>query len=264
MPYVKEVCIAGKILEVRKYHTARYNMAGEKRGQKIKASCESQKRVNEREAVRRLARKMNANFDDDSGMLVTLTYMPGKRPKTSVQMGDDMRNFLKKLRKLFKAGNTELKYIYVKELGKRGAAHIHILMSACDVRELNKCWDKGFVRADALYSDGDYTNIARYFVKYAEKTEETEGKLIGKRWNSSRNLKEPVIIKSVVNANTFNKGIRERKGYVLDPDTVKSGYTELGYKYLSYKMRKAAPVQQAHKFKKAPWRKQELQRAGAE
>ena len=54
-----------------------------------------------------------------------------------------------------------------------------------------------------LDSDNDYTRIAQYFVKYANKTEETLGRRIGKRWNSSRNLKEPVIVKQVVNANTF-------------------------------------------------------------
>ena len=31
MPYIKEICVAGRILEVRKYHTLRYNCKG-KRG----------------------------------------------------------------------------------------------------------------------------------------------------------------------------------------------------------------------------------------
>ena len=243
-PYIKEICVAGKILEVRKYHTIRYNVRGEKRNERSNKTRECQKRVNEREAIRKLARKMNANFDDNSGILVTLTYLPENRPTDSVQMGNDMKYFLKQLRKIFKTNNDILKFIYVKELGKRGAAHIHILMSACDVRDIKRCWNKGGVSVDALYSDGDYTNIAKYFVKYAEKIEETEGKLIGRRWNSSRNLKEPIIIKKVVQANTFNQRIVQKQGYLLDTSSIRDGYTEFGYRYFSYVMKKVAPVQE--------------------
>lgn len=189
MPYIKEVCRAGKILEVRKYHTIRYNMPLEKRRSRTKVSSESQKRTNEREAIRRLSRKMNANFSDETGMLVTLTYLPVNRPDNSKQMSSDIKYFLKELRKIFKAREDELKFIYVKELGKRGAAHIHILMSMCDIRDIRKCWKKGGVNVKPLYTDGDYSGIASYFIKYAARTEETEGKLIGKRWNCSRNLR---------------------------------------------------------------------------
>lgn len=238
MPYIKEICMAGKILEVRKYYTLRYNCKGEKREGRCKHTCECQQKVNRRNAERTLRRLMNANFTDNTGMLVTLTYLPKNRPENSAQMQNDMRNFLKMLRKKFKARGETLKYIYVKELGKKGAAHIHILMSVCDIRELRECWKKGSARADALWSKGDYTNIAKYFIKYAAKTEETEGRLIGKRWNASRNLKQPVVIKKIVQANTFSQRISEKKGYQLDPTSVREGYTEFGFKYFSYVMRK--------------------------
>lgn len=129
MPYIKEVCRAGRILEVRKYHTIRYNMAGEKRRSRIKVSSECQKQINEREAIRKLSHKMNANFSDDTGILVTLTYLPANQPENFTQMSSDMKYFLKELRKIFKKNDGVLKFIYVKELGKRGATHIHILMS---------------------------------------------------------------------------------------------------------------------------------------
>ena len=238
MPYIKEICMAGKILEVRKYYTLRYNCIGERRGARCKHTCECQAKVNLRNAERTLRRLMNANFTDDTGMLVTLTYLPKNRPGNSVQMQSDMRNFLKKLRKVFKAGNMILKYIYVKELGKRGAAHVHMLMSVCDVRKLRECWNKGGVCVKPLYSDGDYSDIARYFIKYSADTEKVEGKLIGKRWSASRNLKQPIVIKKIVKANTFNQRIPEKKGYLLDPTSVAEGYTEFGYRYFSYTMRR--------------------------
>lgn len=238
MPYIKEICMAGKILEVRKYYTLRHNCKGEKRDARSKTTCECQERVNYREAERKLRRKMNANFTDDTGMLVTFTYLKENRPEDSKQMGVDMRNLLKELRKEFKKNEDELKFIYVKELGKRGAAHVHMMMSICDIRILRKCWKKGGVRIDPLWSKGDYTNIAKYFVKYARKTEETEGKLVGRRWTCSRNLKQTIVIKVVVNANTFNHRIMKKDGFVLDPTSVQEGYTEFGYRYFSYVMKK--------------------------
>lgn len=242
MPYIKEICVAGKILEVRKYHTIRYNVRGEKRTARVKLTGERQKKVNERESLRKLTRSMNTNFSDETGMLVTLTYLPAKRPAGSSEMADDMRNFLKKLRKIFKKNDDVLKFIYVKELGKKGAAHIHILMSICAVTDIRKCWNKGGVNVKPLWSDGDYSGIAKYFLKYADKTIETEGELVGKRWNSSHNLKRPIIIRKVVNANTFNMRIPEKPGYVLDQTSVQEGYTEFGYRYFSYTMKQTAPV----------------------
>lgn len=238
MPYIKEICMAGKILEVRKYYTLRYNCRGEKRGERCRHTCECQQKVNYRNAERKLRRLMNANFTDETGMLVTFTYLPKNRPQDSAEMQNDARNLLKKLRKVFKGNEDILKYIYVKELGKRGAAHIHMLMTICGIKELKQCWAKGGVRIDPLWSKGDYSNIARYFIKYAAKTEETEGRLIGKRWNSSRNLKQPIVIKKVVRANTFSQRIPDKKGYILNPDSVREGYTEAGYKYFSYTMYK--------------------------
>ena len=188
MAYIEEKCIAGSVVTIRKYYTFRHNCKGEKREKRSHLTSEAQKKVNIRIAERNLAALMNSNFTDDTGMLVTFTYKKDLRPPTSDVMQKDMRQFLKKLRTQFKKLDMPLKYIYVKELGKKGGAHIHMLMSACDVRILRDCWTSGYVRIDPLWSDGDYTNIARYFIKYTQKTEETEGCLILK------NAYRPVMI----------------------------------------------------------------------
>ena len=156
----------------------------------------------------------------------------------------DIRNLLKALRREFE-NIGPLKYIYVKEIGSKGAHHIHMIMSVCDVRVLKRCWNKGFVHVKPLDSDNDYTRIAQYFVKYANKTEETLGRRIGKRWNSSRNLKEPVIVKQVVNANTFADKTRrstirkcEKQGYYMVKDSERTGISEMGFRYYEAKFRR--------------------------
>lgn len=242
MPYVKEICIAGSVITIRRYHTLKYNCKGEKRGNREKVTTEAQERINRKAAERKLAAKMNANWTDDTGMLVTFTYAKDCRPPTIDDMSADIRNMLKKLRKEM---DKPPRYIYVKEIGKKGASHIHMIMDVCDLQILKRCWVKGFIHVKPLDSDNDYTRIAEYFIKYANKTEETLGKRIGKRWNSSRNLKEPTIIKKVVNANTFAEKARkntirkyEMNGYYMVKDSEISGISELGFRYYEAKFRR--------------------------
>lgn len=244
MPYIKEICIAGSVITIRRYHTLRYNCRGERRESREKVTTAKQETINRRLAERKLAAKMNTNFTDETGMLVTWTYARESRPPTPDDMTVDIRNLLKALRREFE-NIGPLKYIYVKEIGSKGAHHIHMIMSVCDVRVLKKCWNKGFVHVKPLDSDDDYTRIAQYFVKYANKTEETLGRRIGKRWNSSRNLKEPVVVKQVVNANTFADKTRrstirkyEEQGYYMVKDSERTGISEMGFRYYEAKFRR--------------------------
>lgn len=241
MPYIKETCVAGSVITIRRYHTLRYNCEGEKRGQRENVTTEFQRELNIRAARRKLAGLMNANFTDNTGMLVTWTYAKDKRPPTIDDLNKDIRNLLKKLRKYI----PNVKYIYVKEIGSKGACHIHMIMDICDLNTLKKCWNNGFVHVKPLDSDNDYTRIAEYFIKYSQKTEETTGERIGKRYNASRNLKKPVVIKEVVNANTFaNKTRRstirkyEDKGFYMVSGSEISGYSEMGFRFYEVKFRR--------------------------
>lgn len=240
MPYVKEICVAGSVVTIRRYHTLRYNCKGERREGREKPTTEVQRAINTRAATRKLAGLMNTNWRDDTGMLVTYTYARDSRPPTPDDMNVDIRNLLKKLRKAV----PNIKYIYVKEIGKKGAHHIHMIMNICDIQILKKCWGKGYVDVKPLDSDNDYTRIAEYFIKYSKKTEDATGK-VGRRWNPSRNLKKPVVIKKIVNANTFADKARkstirkyENKGYYLVTGSEVSGISELGFKYYEVKFRK--------------------------
>lgn len=50
MPYVERVTRAGKTIEVDRYYTSRYHKAGIKRGDKVKPTKETQKKVNGRQS----------------------------------------------------------------------------------------------------------------------------------------------------------------------------------------------------------------------
>lgn len=234
MPYIKEVCVAGDTIEINKYYSVRYHSKGEKRDPKVNRTSEAQKRVNQRKASRDLRRLMNTNFKDGD-LLVRLDFHKVETPNGSIDMQALMSKSIRKLRAEFKKRGRPLKYIYVKEIGPRGGRHIHLMISKCSTDVLMKCWPYGGIHVDPLISKGQYSKVAEYFIKYAAKTEETEGQLIGKRWYASRNLEKPKISKHIISANTFRKEARCKKGYEVDKDSVREGISGFtGYEYFSY------------------------------
>lgn len=236
MSYIKETCVTKNIIEVRKYYTYGNHPPGAKREKKKKESPERVKRSNQRVAGRKLRRLMNNNFEDGD-YLVRLDFCADKKPKDSQGMQKEMQNFIRRLKSRFKKARKELKYIYVKEVGSKGSRHIHMMMNKCEVEMIRECWTAGAIHIDPLYSNGQYAKIAEYFIKYAAKTEQTEGKLVGKRWYASQNLKKPIVKKKKTKAGRFLKDIHVPKGYYLDKDSVEEGVSELtGYEYFSYSL----------------------------
>ena len=233
MPYIEEVCIAGRTVEVSKYYSFRVHTKGEKRTSTGESTSEAQKKINQRRAGIKLRRLMNNNFKDGD-FLIRLDFHE-VHPQTSEEMQTLTGNFIRRLKREYQKTGIDLKYIYVKELGKQGGRHIHLLVNQNSADLIRKCWGYGGIHIDPLISEGQYRKIAEYFIKYAAKTEETEGKLIGKRWYASRNLVPPKVKKKVITSNSFRTKVKELKGYYLDADTERYGISETtGYEYFSY------------------------------
>jgi hypothetical protein len=233
MSYVLEVCICGRVIETRKYFDARAHPPGEKREPKKKVTSEAQYEINRRKAERDLRRLMNTNFRDGD-FLVRLDFFKEDRPDGSM-MQEMVRKFLRRMREALKRIGQELKYIYVIEIGPRGGRHVHLMISRCELELIRKCWTHGGIHIDPLNSGGQYKKIAAYFIKYSERTRQTEGQLVGRRWNPSRNLKKPIIKKRRIGAKRYRENIRVPEGYVLDQESVVYGVADYsGYAYFSY------------------------------
>ena len=84
MPYVRETCVAGDVIEISKYYSYRAHTKGEKRSPKKIPSSMAQKRANDRKAERDLRRLMNANFKRGD-YLLRLDFYEHK-PKDSKEM----------------------------------------------------------------------------------------------------------------------------------------------------------------------------------
>lgn len=234
MSYIQETCIAGNTIEISRYYNFNHRPKGMARAEKTKPTTDQQKKNNERRAEKKLRLLLNANFGAGDYHII-LNYAKELRPADRKEMRENARKFLRQLRKEYKKQGKELKYIHVMEIGKKGAMHHHLVINRLDVEIIRKAWTKGRVHIYPLDDSGQYAQLASYLIKYTSATLNTENALQGKRWDSSRNLKKPVIIRKVIHRNTFRSEPKERKGYYIDKNSIKNYISnETGYQYMSY------------------------------
>lgn len=243
MPYMMKVSTAGKTVEVKKYFSARYGHHAPK-GETVAPTSERVKRVNRRRAEEKLRLIMNANFVDGRDALVTLDFSPENRPESYDDMKRQVQNFLQRLRRKYKKLGIQCKYIWVGEIGPKGGVHVHMMLNEVDRiggKGLMELWGLGATHIDTLWSHGQYRAIASYFMKYTDKTEETTGVHLGKKYNPSHGLTQPKVTVTVVMRNSFHRKVRPWKGYRLEKNKEGNEYyfavsDITGLPYLSYTM----------------------------
>ncbi len=240
MPYIKETCIAGNTIEVRKYYSPRYGVKGEKRKKRLKPTEESVKRANVRKAETDLRRLMNHNFDKKAWS-VTLTF---RRQPSLEELQKAVARFTRKLRTIAKRNQekntkkeqSEMKYIYVLGIGPR-RRHAHMLITGLTAEEISDAWEEGHMSHQRVYSD-NLRDLASYYIKNAEESRKhliEAGLSPGRRWNGSRNLIKPEPQKEVIKANSYKTDIRCPKGYYIDKDTIYEGVSSFtGLEFFEY------------------------------
>lgn len=229
--YILEICHAGRTMEVCKYHSPSCRPKGMKRAKKEKLTKEEQFRVNERQAEKKLRRLINNNYEPGDYHLV-LTYRKEERPEDEDRMEKDIRNFHLAMKRACKRLEVEYKYVHVPEIGERGALHHHLVIPKIDVEIIRRIWNKGRIRISPLDDTGQYSELASYLIKYSSKMLKSKKRLQGKRWNASRNLKKPKVIKKPVIRNTFRKKHEERKGWYIDKNMSCEYVDSQGYEHI--------------------------------
>lgn len=245
MPYIERITKAGKTIEIERYFTSRYKKKGIKRGDKVKPTTEQQKKINTRQAERKLRILINANFGyGDYHLVLDYIRKKGEEPRSKEQMRKDMDVFLRELRKECKKTRSPLKYINIMEIGEKGARHHHLVINQIETKIIQKCWYKAYeghnrIKVFPLDDSGNYADLASYLIKYTDKhRKEEDGALQGKRWNCSKNLVRPVPeVRIITNRQWFQSEPREVKGYYVDKNSVSKGMHDpeyYGYGYFRY------------------------------
>ncbi len=151
-----------------------------------KGTCESQKKVNDRNKVRKFIQLINANFKANIDIVVHVGYSGAYNP-TIEQMDRDIENYKRRLRYAMKKhGWGELKIVVVREFddASQKKKHAHII---CNFPNRDM--------AEALWKHCDYPNARRLksndfgltgLAVYLKK--DPKGK---KSYKASRNLYKP-------------------------------------------------------------------------
>lgn len=199
MPYIESITEAGRTIEVERYYTPRYGSRGHPHKPRMRATPEEQKRINEKQAEKKLRRLINANFSPgDYHVVLSYARARGDPHRTKEEMKDDIAKFLRAMRKEYKALDKELKYIHVAEIGEKGARHHHLVVNKTDIEIIQRCWTHGRIHINPLDDSWNYAKLAAYLIKYSSRMLGSEEKLQGKRWNASRNLVHPEPKKKVI------------------------------------------------------------------
>ncbi len=163
-------------------------MWGKKR---YRESTPKQKRLNEKKAKRYFEALVEANFELEKDLHITLTFSNEDYPASKEEALKRVKNWIGRLNyRRKKKGMEKCKYVIVFEVSKKGRMHFHVLMDgALDRDTVENCWKQGRANADRLRdNNGDgLTSIIMYLSK-GEMDEQT-----GKRWISSNGLVKPWV-----------------------------------------------------------------------
>lgn len=237
MPYMKSVCKAGCTRMIRRYYT-RSAQPKKKRSPKKNETTDAQKKVNDRQLERKLTALLNANFNGEC-WYITFDYDPKKRPQTIAELKNHENKLLRELRKVYKKQGLILKYIWTAEVGPRGGAHIHMVVSPIDARLLRDVWPHGWTTIKPMDKSGQYSRLASYFIKYYQKTRGTDAAIQSRSYCPSKNLTRPVFEKKRMKGNCFGLEVKVPKGWYLDKQAfgdsgIQYGITDDGYEYMYY------------------------------
>lgn len=128
---------------------------------------------------------------------LTLTYRDNIS-LTEKNKTKDLNLFITKLKYYY----NDIKYIWVRELQKRGAIHYHFILfysNKIDLDLLSKCWPYGFLKINSIK---DINAVIKYSLKYITKSIFSDIKNIDsiiykpKKFGYSRNLEKPLIVKT--------------------------------------------------------------------
>ncbi len=248
MAYWKDTWRFSNSIEHEYKYAGHYGAKGEKRAKKKKLTPEQISKQNQKNREKKMRRLIKANFIPDD-IWGCLKYPKGTRVTTK-QLKRDLDKFIRGMRYDYEKQGQVFKFIYRMEIGKRGGAHIHILINrirgepGTDVL-MRKRWQQGHVNFTPIYDAGGYKELAEYITKQPKEEtaeqlsflpEEEQKEYV--KYSSSRNLIRPQPERKVYGRWTMRKildeGPKPTKGYFIDKNSIVCGvnqYTGMSYLY---------------------------------
>lgn len=188
--YAVKTIQSKNIVEVEIY--PEFSKADLKKHKEIrKRSNKAQKNLNDKNSKKKLQRLINTNFSEND-IWATLTYDSKNLPKTMEEALKNMQGYIRKINRIRKKeGKTNAKYIYITEYSSTRCHHHLIINGDMSLDDIEFNWAKGRRNnARRIHEDENgLDGLALYMTKDARNEK------YAKRWNQSKNLKQPKIKK---------------------------------------------------------------------
>ncbi len=217
------------------------------RSRKAKPSTEAQKYLNQKKRERELYMLIHENFTRED-YAIHPTYAERYKPSTPEEALKDRRNFILRLKRLYKKYGVEFKYIAVLEQAAESKRlHHHMIISGkVPPFEIKNAWGLGYCNPRTLeFNERGVIGLACYIVKSAFDGEGEDNRCTYKAYSCSRNLRRPKKPKEKQIASaTFNRLYDDRENRQVfeerykDYFYVEAGNTEtpFGEKFLTVRM----------------------------
>ena len=163
--YREKIYTCGDYKDIQLYPV--FEKAKGRRKKRYKPTSDMQAKLNQRNAERALTRLLNANFTEND-ISLTLTYMNQYLPKTYEEAERDVKNFIRRVKRLRgKMKLDEIKYILIPGAGR---FHFHIPMSGgIDDKTLQELWPYGYCNIiHFIFDENGIEGHARYVAKQFE------------------------------------------------------------------------------------------------
>lgn len=209
-------------------YRCRHDMPRTKRGRESKPS---QKRLNDKNAQRYMARLINANFSQGD-LFVTFTWDDDNMPADTKEAQKQVSNFFKRINyRRKKRGFENCRYIYVLAVDDYVRPHVHIVMSGdCMTRdEIEDAWTHCRRKNSRRLEPDDGTllsGLACYLSQNPHKS---------KRWQSSKNLIKPGKISRSYSKFTKKRVDRMARDYEVCRQEMQKAYP--GYQFIDADIR---------------------------
>lgn len=234
-------------IEVEKVFSGRYGKRTSPSERKLPTS-EEQERINEQQCIRKLRRKIHANFDKED-LFETLTYRRDSRPDPQ-GAAHELHLMLDRLRGIWKRAGTDFRYIVVTEY-KNKSIHHHLIVNdlpdGTGAKRIAQSWSRnGHANTKYLYEDGQYEQLASYLIKETAKTFRDPDNPCRLRYSCSRNLVTPVAKPRILKRDDWPEEPKVPKGYYLEKDSLVNGVNKMGYRYQYYRLLKIGGQKPQH------------------
>lgn len=229
MKVVRETCIAGRVIDVTvRVPSGRHT---EPRAKKRTVTAEKVQKNNDRMAIKKLARIINANFDKTCWH-DTITYAGNPTPEEAKKKLD---RCLGRIRYRMKKRGLKFKWVVTTEW-QNSKLHHHLITNA-PVEIVRACWKEGHILPRPFDENPNYYKLAEYIIKETSKSFREKESPFGSRYSHSRGLIIPTPNIEEVDERQLFADPKPREGYYIDWDTVRRfEHPITGLEHLEYMM----------------------------